>query len=897
MTNRRNNFKNVQSNLRTAKRAKTTHATNTSRRQPLKIPREFIKVRGRFAFLEGVISLPKELILEILSWLDPRDLLSLARTSKDLREILLSKSSQSIWLTARINFEGGLPALPQDLNEVQFARLIFDVHCHVCNKRFHCDKVLWKFRLRCCRTCEKSFPQASQLRLPPRAKAIFSILPREKITAGNIVRIIYDRRAVHELSRQYLGLNPEDRQSWVDQKRQELQAVEQNNMLASSRILTRLAAFGLDAEARSILSGQSEFEEASMLIKLCSLNQSKCLTDQDHNLFEGWNDIEFNVVEKLSIHKRKRLRQEHITVCRERYSQFKQVYFDIMQQQDLRNPFPGAGDLLTDPTLESLLWDTVTEEELTPTFLRSRILDELPRIQHNWRTTHVVELLQILKAIRHDATQDDLHLATTIFGCTSCNSLLIYSQVFSHRCCYNNRASGSSHNKMRAVNAFYDTVDQEGPWSSRTLFFHSPSSRLAERIVADAGLDPATTTTCDLTTAHPLIECTGHQAGFFPGRLFVTWQAALVHNLVLRDEVFFVVNRFGAESSAIRAAEPLNPFTSIHCAHCHEELTFNGLSCHLRTLHNVHNIFPTVTDIYQHFEAHWYWSPYDNLNVIGPGFATFSARYPCWWQIAIPDSACIRSVLVVIRVVVNVSYYYGFDDHPSHLRQTPAARAAALARGAMLFRKKLKQDWSKSFAVEGDDGNLGHIIVTRKNRVWKIDAAVDGQILSTDELEKQFEHIYKNSTHPRPGVGVLTASNRDVWAKDYAELATSEHNANILNAIHSSAFTICLEEGAPSSPEQKSRVLWHGHFLNGQAIGLQNRWVDKPCQFIVYDNMYAGFMGEHSIMDGTPTVRLCDEVLDAIADPSFDHGSELVSAPTSPPLPTPLDWEISATTA
>ncbi|KAJ3765877.1 acyltransferase ChoActase/COT/CPT [Lentinula raphanica] len=280
-------------------------------------------------------------------------------------------------------------------------------------------------------------------------------------------------------------------------------------------------------------------------------------------------------------------------------------------------------------------------------------------------------------------------------------------------------------------------------------------------------------------------------------------------------------------------------------------------------------------------------------------------------------------------VVVNVSYYYGFDDHPSHLRQTPAARAAALARGAMLFRKKLKQgkiapdrtkegplcmdtyrwmfdccripgsdglDWSKSFAVEGDDGNSGHIIVMRKNRVWKIDAAVDGQILSTDELEKQFEHIYKNSTHPRPCVGILTASNRDVWAKDYAELATSEHNANILNAIHSSAFTICLEEGAPSSPEQKSRVLWHGHFLNGQAIGLQNRWVDKPCQFIVYDNMYAGFMGEHSIMDGTPTVRLCDEVLDAIADPSFDHGSEL-SIPNPPPLPTPLDWEISATTA
>lgn len=50
-------------------------------------------------------------------------------------------------------------------------------------------------------------------------------------------------------------------------------------------------------------------------------------------------------------------------------------------------------------------------------------------------------------------------------------------------------------------------------------------------------------------------------------------------------------------------------------------------------------------------------------------------------------------------------------------------------------------------------------------------------------------------------------------------------------------------------------------------------------------------MGEHSVMDGTPTVRLCDEVLDMLADPSFDHGSE--NAPSSA-TPAPLDWEISS---
>jgi carnitine O-acetyltransferase len=43
-------------------------------------------------------------------------------------------------------------------------------------------------------------------------------------------------------------------------------------------------------------------------------------------------------------------------------------------------------------------------------------------------------------------------------------------------------------------------------------------------------------------------------------------------------------------------------------------------------------------------------------------------------------------------------------------------------------------------------------------------------------------------------------------------------------------------------------------------------------------------------MDGTPVVSLCDDILDRLADPSFDHGV----LPSPPSLtPTPLDWTIS----
>ena len=52
-------------------------------------------------------------------------------------------------------------------------------------------------------------------------------------------------------------------------------------------------------------------------------------------------------------------------------------------------------------------------------------------------------------------------------------------------------------------------------------------------------------------------------------------------------------------------------------------------------------------------------------------------------------------------------------------------------------------------------------------------------------------------------------------------------------------------------------------------------------------------MGEHSVMDGTPTVRLCDQVLDWLADPSFDLGSP---SATPPPAPEPLDFIVDETT-
>ncbi|KIY61089.1 hypothetical protein CYLTODRAFT_247073 [Cylindrobasidium torrendii FP15055 ss-10] len=64
------------------------------------------KPRGRLGRLEAISDMPVELLYAILCHLTPLDLLHLARTSKDLRALLLSRHSSDVWVAARESFSG-----------------------------------------------------------------------------------------------------------------------------------------------------------------------------------------------------------------------------------------------------------------------------------------------------------------------------------------------------------------------------------------------------------------------------------------------------------------------------------------------------------------------------------------------------------------------------------------------------------------------------------------------------------------------------------------------------------------------------------------------------------------------------------------------------------------------
>ncbi|TRM58368.1 hypothetical protein BD626DRAFT_381350, partial [Schizophyllum amplum] len=69
---------------------------------------------------------------QIFTHLHPADLLSVSRINKTLRGMLLHRSGRWIWRASFANGPVyGCPEVPDDLNEPQFARFLFDELCMV----------------------------------------------------------------------------------------------------------------------------------------------------------------------------------------------------------------------------------------------------------------------------------------------------------------------------------------------------------------------------------------------------------------------------------------------------------------------------------------------------------------------------------------------------------------------------------------------------------------------------------------------------------------------------------------------------------------------------------------------------------------------------------------------
>lgn len=141
-------------------------------------------------------------------------------------------------------------------------------------------------------------------------------------------------------------------------------------------------------------------------------------------------------------------------------------------------------------------------------------------------------------------------------------------------------------------------------------------------------------------------------------------------------------------------------------------------------------------------------------------------------------------------VVPYVSYFYSYRDD-KRLRN-PAKRAAHIATSVLEFKKEvdsgnLEPEYMRKAPIcmdsykymfnccripakpadypqKYDAATHKHILVVRKGQFFKVLHEVNGQQLTTGELEAQFNRVYELANGEKsPAVGALTSENRDVW--------------------------------------------------------------------------------------------------------------------------------------
>lgn len=128
--------------------------------------------------------------------------------------------------------------------------------------------------------------------------------------------------------------------------------------------------------------------------------------------------------------------------------------------------------------------------------------------------------------------------------------------------------------------------------------------------------------------------------------------------------------------------------------------------------------------------------------------------------------------------------------------------------------------------------------------------AGDRDRLSEDEITSQLLHLLSDApclpVKPAP-VGLLTAEERHIWARDRQILLQEEHNSRIIELIEQALCLICLDESLPIAFNANGfsgatpSVHYAGHrdetnmahemiHGGGSECNTANRWFDKTMQ-------------------------------------------------------------------
>ncbi|KAJ8515663.1 hypothetical protein ONZ45_g6940 [Pleurotus djamor] len=545
--------------------------------------------------LRNLPQMPLDILLEIFAFLDPLDILHLARTTRAFRAVLMNRSTAiSLWKNAFANVPD-VPEKPGDVSEPAWTNFLFSNHCYilVCFAPYDDDDV------------ERDL---SQLEIYPDSYTTSKVayeyfmydsenyyytpmwlladLEEFKVDYAKVLRNDAERKSyITRRSTRFedMTLFESLLEQWNLRKMKERSA--KLDGIRSTRfeaIKQKLVTAGWDSELKG-MSG----EQLQALRQLPGVRVAQPLTNG------SWLQIESRVITYLEAFRENRLKMERTQATRQRRKVFATSVGQYISSKPFGTILPSPADLYF---LDSFASRRRKMEE-DPTGIKysasdfDDILAEMPRYSQEWQALCTASIIEQAKAaweppIRFNKTR--LGLAITSFRCYQCGELVGYPQMLVHGC----------HRFRSCGEPSYDMIHQDLSYTS-WIKVACPKFCLqvpddARAVVRACGYDPNTSTWADMGpvnvwlvgTRTPITESTRYP----PETQVMRWRKALESaNRARGIHVKWNWTRVNDEAlvkkydlAELEYYNRPSARSTVICAHCQETFAGSSLINHMK---------------------------------------------------------------------------------------------------------------------------------------------------------------------------------------------------------------------------------------------------------------------------------------------------------------------------
>ncbi|KAK7676864.1 hypothetical protein QCA50_020200 [Cerrena zonata] len=572
--------------------------------------------------LQDLPKMPLDIIYEVLVYLLPNDLLNLARTTKEFRDLLISRNASPFWKAARKNVEG-LPDCPPFLSEPAYANLCFQTSCHNCLTG-GVQTVLWSLRVRYCKKCQDMLLINSRYEFAEFHRDygdIYIGAPAVRevcfIRRFGMLCSIYRIPELQDTKMAFEKLDISQRATWLEERKNWCKDVDEwartcrnwyeifqaarKDLIAQTKearlsaIIAKLREEGWNEELQHM-----NLQYSHPLLTLKPVKQPRKLTER------VWLGMRDEVISFMQSYKAKRLLAERRDLLYPRLMVLKQAVRTF--QTDLGGMCPPERDIASFPEFRAIIDAPKDVDVSLASFLalQKNLVDLVSRFRGDKKSVLRAFLQKKMSmSIRDDIDIFDLAITAALQSTHETNFFFFDVSGSANDHLYNNFNRYTPENNDDEHRTMYDDVVtsilHSRPWST---LHHDICVELITHIIHCYGEDPADATAAAMDNKDTRLCCKLPECDSKTAHVILTWRAALRHFIERHPNVItskrnlrkLLTKADDKEAGQVRhleiearAAKRISWRVLKYCMHCPENMwcTRDDISVHMQERHGV----------------------------------------------------------------------------------------------------------------------------------------------------------------------------------------------------------------------------------------------------------------------------------------------------------------------